>query len=197
MPALQPFIIEPIWEQFSVLLPDRKTEHPLGCHRPRIPDRVVFDKLVEVLVFGCAYWRIADEECSATTLRRRRDEWIEAGVMDDLREMALEAYDRLLGLDWPTWPSTAASPKRLAAARKRVGVRWIEENEASSARWPWTPAASPSRSSSPQPTAMTRRSWPTLSTPYNDWESCPIWRAYISTVPMTPTPPVRSWRLAG
>jgi transposase len=55
--------------------------------------------LVEVLVFGCAYWRIADEECSATTLRRRRDEWIEVGVMDDLREIALEAYDRLIGLE--------------------------------------------------------------------------------------------------
>jgi hypothetical protein len=54
---------------------------------------------VEVLVFGCAYWRIADEECSASTLRRRRDEWIEAEVMDDLRQMALEAYDRLLGLE--------------------------------------------------------------------------------------------------
>jgi IS5 family transposase len=27
-------------------------------------------------VFGCAYRRIADEEGSATTLRRRRDEWI-------------------------------------------------------------------------------------------------------------------------
>ena len=55
-------------------------DHPLGCHRPRISDRVVFDKLVQILVFGCAYWRIADEECSATTLRRRRDEWIEAGA---------------------------------------------------------------------------------------------------------------------
>jgi transposase len=99
VPALQRYIIEPIWEQFSALLPERKSDHPLGCHRPRIPDRVVFEKLVEVLVFGCAYWRIADEECSATTLRRRRDEWIEAGVMDDLREMTLEAYDRLLGLE--------------------------------------------------------------------------------------------------
>jgi transposase len=100
MPALQPYIIEPIlWEQFCALLPERKTNHPLGCHRPRIPDKVVFEKLVEVLVFGCAYWRIADEECSATTLRRRRDEWIEAGVMDELRQMALEAYDRFLGLE--------------------------------------------------------------------------------------------------
>jgi hypothetical protein len=50
------------------------------------------------LVFGCAYERIADATCSATTLRRRRDEWIEAGVMATLRELALEAYDKLIGL---------------------------------------------------------------------------------------------------
>jgi hypothetical protein len=71
----------------------------LGCHRPRIPDRVVFEKLIQVLVFRCAYHRIADEECSATTLRDRRDEWIESGAMDALREIVLEAYDRFIGLD--------------------------------------------------------------------------------------------------
>ena len=98
MPALQPYIIEPIWEQFAALLPERNVDHPLGCHRPRIPDRVIFEKLVQVLVFGCAYWRIADEGCSATTLRRRHDEWIEEGVMDALRGMVLEAYDRFIGL---------------------------------------------------------------------------------------------------
>ena len=54
MPAIPPYIIEPIWQQFSALLPERKTSHPLGRHRPRIPDRVIFEKLVEVLVFGCA-----------------------------------------------------------------------------------------------------------------------------------------------
>jgi hypothetical protein len=42
------------------VLPEQKVTHPLGCHRPRIPERVVFDKLVQVLVFGCAYERIAD-----------------------------------------------------------------------------------------------------------------------------------------
>jgi hypothetical protein len=68
--------------------------HPLGCHRPRIPDGVVFEKLIQVLVFGCAYHRIADESCSATTLRDRRDEWIELGVIDELRQAALGAYDR-------------------------------------------------------------------------------------------------------
>jgi transposase len=98
VPALQPYLIEPIWEQFRALLPERETNHPLGCHRSRIPERTVFEKLVEVLVFGCAYERIADESCSATTLRRRRDEWIACGVMDKLRQIALEAYDEFIGL---------------------------------------------------------------------------------------------------
>ena len=44
MPAIQPYIIEPIWEQFSALLPERKSHHPLGCHGRRIPDSVVFEK---------------------------------------------------------------------------------------------------------------------------------------------------------
>jgi transposase len=100
VPALPPYIIEPIWEQFVALLPPRKADvHPLGCHRHRVPDRLVFDKLVQVLVFGCAYERIADESCSATTLRRRRDEWIDCGVMEKLREMVLDAYDRIIGLE--------------------------------------------------------------------------------------------------
>lgn len=98
MPAVSSSIIEPIWVQFSALLPVREATHPLGCHRRRIPDRVVFDKLVQVLVFGCAYARIADATCSATTLRRRRDEWIAAGVMETLHTLALAAYDRIIGL---------------------------------------------------------------------------------------------------
>ena len=85
MPALEPYIIEPIWQQFEALLPSgEEANHPLGCHRPRIPDRIVFEKLVQVLVFGCAYRRIADEQCSASTLRRRREEWMEAGAMEAL-----------------------------------------------------------------------------------------------------------------
>jgi transposase len=55
VPALPPYIIEPIWEQFEALLPERKKDHPLGCHRSRIPEIEVFEKLVQVLVFGCAY----------------------------------------------------------------------------------------------------------------------------------------------
>jgi transposase len=99
VPALPPYLIEPIWQQLVVLLPERHSSHPLGCHRPRIPERIVFEKLAQVLVFGCAYEKIADGSCSATTLRRRGEEWIAAGVIDSLREIALEAYDRMVGLE--------------------------------------------------------------------------------------------------
>ena len=99
MPAVPPYLIEPIFEQFAALLPERNVDHPLVCHRPRVPERVVFEKLVQILVFGCAYCRIADESCSATTLRRRRDEWISAGVVDTLQGLVLEAYDRIIGLE--------------------------------------------------------------------------------------------------
>src|SRR5215204_989658 len=82
VPALPSSILEPLWVQFAALLPTRQIHHPLGCHRQRIPDRMVFDKLIQVLVFGCGYRRIADHTCSATTLRR----------------LALAAYDRIHGL---------------------------------------------------------------------------------------------------
>ena len=98
MPAIPSCLLEPIWEQVRALLPERRVAHPLGCHRPRVPDRVVFDKLIQVLVFGCGYARIADATCSATTLRRRRDEWIKAGVMDRLQAVVRDGYDRLVGL---------------------------------------------------------------------------------------------------
>jgi hypothetical protein len=54
---------------FTALLPTRQDIHPLGCHRPRIPDRVIFDKFIQVLVFGCGYRRIDDT--TRTTLAER------------------------------------------------------------------------------------------------------------------------------
>jgi transposase len=99
VPAVPSCILDPLREQFLALLPVRQVAHPLGCHRPRIDDAVVFDKLVEALVFGAGYERIAGPGCSATTLRRRRDEWIRLGVWDRLRLACLDAYDKLIGLD--------------------------------------------------------------------------------------------------
>lgn len=98
MPALPSLIIDPLWCQFAALIPPVIDTHPLGCHRPRIPDRIVFDKLIQVLVLGASYANIADSTCSATTLRTRRDEWIKAGIFHDVEQVCLESYDRIVGL---------------------------------------------------------------------------------------------------
>ena len=53
--------------------------------------RIVFDKLLQVLRFGCSYEGIADTTCSATTIRNRRDEWIRLGVFATLKQIVLGA----------------------------------------------------------------------------------------------------------
>lgn len=101
MPVLPSWLIDPLWDQFAALLPDRPQfdpSHPLGVHRRRISDQIVFVKLLQVLRFGCSYQAIADESCSATTIRARRDEWIKLGLMARLRRIAVNAYDRIVGL---------------------------------------------------------------------------------------------------
>lgn len=101
MLALDPRVVDVIWEAVESLIPKRPpTDHPLGCHRPRIPDRVCFEGLLFRLVTGCS-WDVAGRlgKGSETTLRNRRDEWVEAGVFDRLVEEAIVGYDRIIGLD--------------------------------------------------------------------------------------------------
>ncbi|MEV4917413.1 IS5 family transposase [Streptomyces tirandamycinicus] len=101
MPALPSWLTEPLWDQFAALLPERPEyhpDHPLGCHRRRISDRIVFDKMLQLLRFGCSYEAIADTTCSATTIRSRRDEWMRLGVFAQLKQIALDSYDRIVGL---------------------------------------------------------------------------------------------------
>lgn len=102
MPALPVSLLEPVWAQFAALLPERPAvapSHPLGRHRRRVPDRVVFEHVVAALVHGSGYERIASPGCSDRTIRRRVREWAEAGVAEDLHRLALEQYDRLIGLE--------------------------------------------------------------------------------------------------
>ena len=101
MPAIPSWLLEPLWDQFAALLPPRPVyapSHPLGCHRPRIGDRIIFEKLIQVLRFGCSYESIADCTCSATTIRDRRNEWIRAGIFAKLNAIARDSYDRIVGL---------------------------------------------------------------------------------------------------
>ena len=102
MPVLPVCLFEPLWVQFSALLPERprfSPTHPLGCHRERVADRVVFEHVIAALVHGSGYERIASEGCSDATIRRRLKEWAAAGLSEQVHTLALQAYDRMLGLE--------------------------------------------------------------------------------------------------
>jgi transposase len=102
VPVLPVCLVAPLWEQFAALLPPRPVvapSHPLGCHRRRIPERVVFDHVLAALVHGSGYERIATPGCSDRTIRRRLREWAAAGVAEQVHTLALQAYDKMIGLE--------------------------------------------------------------------------------------------------
>ena len=102
MPVVPVCLVEPLWVQFSALLPERPVvspTHPLGCHRRRISDRVVFEHVIAALVHGSGYERIASPGCSDGTIRRRVKEWAALGLSEQVHTLALRAYDRMLGLE--------------------------------------------------------------------------------------------------
>jgi transposase len=107
VPAVPSCLLEPIWVEFHALLtecrggepPESHPDHPLGHHCRRIPDRVVFEHVIDALVHGSGYERIASQGCSDRTIRRRLKEWSGFGTAQKVHAVALSAYDRIIGLD--------------------------------------------------------------------------------------------------
>ena len=100
--AMDPEVIDVIWATIEPILPPPDDSHPLGCHNPRVPDRVCFWGILIRLVTGSSWTdieAILDYAVSDTTLRARRDQWIDAGVFDRLETEARAGYDRILELD--------------------------------------------------------------------------------------------------
>ncbi len=102
MRALEPEVANAVWEAVEALIPSREVNHPMGGHRPRIPDHICFQGILIRLVTGCSWVsteHLLGGAVSDTTLRARRDEWTEAGAFDAVVSEALAAYDRIIGLD--------------------------------------------------------------------------------------------------
>jgi hypothetical protein len=96
-------LLEPVWGEFAALLGDGRPEfdpaHPLGCHRRRVPDRIVFEHVIAALVHGSGYERIASPGCSDRTIRRRLKAWAARGIGEQVHALALAAYDQMIGLE--------------------------------------------------------------------------------------------------
>jgi len=125
--AMPSSLIEPIWVEFAALLPARPEfapTHPLGCHRRRVPDRVVFEHVLAALVHGSGYERIATAACSDRTIRRRRTDWARWGLATEVPAICLAAFDTRIGLRRRTSARMARSPTRPAAGRRPGPLRW-------------------------------------------------------------------------
>jgi transposase len=95
-----------LWGKMQPLLPrHRPKKHPLGCHRPRIDDRLVMDAILFVARTGCQ-WNALNGTgiCTSSTAHRRFQEWVNAGVFLEFWKHGLLEYDHLRGIDW-SWVS--------------------------------------------------------------------------------------------
>ena len=76
MRALDPEVVDAVFAAIEPLLPVSIDDHPLGCHNPRIDDRVCFEGILIRLVVGCS-WETAEQlmrhAVSDTTLRTRNN----------------------------------------------------------------------------------------------------------------------------
>lgn len=102
MRAFDGEVFDAVWSAVESLIPVPVDTHPKGGHRQRISDRVCFRGILIRLATGCSWVdteALLEKTVSDTTLRSRRDEWIAAGVFDNLLEQARHAYDRIIGLD--------------------------------------------------------------------------------------------------
>lgn len=94
-------IPDELWAKIEPLLPVPVETHPWGVHRKRVPNRAALDGIFFVLRTGCQWNALnATGICSSSSSHRRFQEWVEAGVFQEIWALGLETYDALRGIDW-------------------------------------------------------------------------------------------------
>lgn len=130
-------IPDALWEQLEPLLPVPKDRHPLGCHRPRVPDRDAMDAILLVLRTGMQWNALRSTRlCSSSSAHRRFMEWTEAGVFEKFWTLGLLQYDMLKGIDWSWLSMDGAITKAPLGGKKnrsqprRPSQDWYEAQRA-------------------------------------------------------------------
>ncbi len=68
-------------EKITILIPEHKTNHPLGTHRKRVDNRAAIDAIFFVLRTCCQRNALNSTViCSSSFAYRRFQEWSDAGV---------------------------------------------------------------------------------------------------------------------
>jgi putative transposase len=147
-----------LWERMEQLLPP-PPRHPLGCHRPRVPDRDAMNAILLVLRTGMQWNALnATGVCSSSSAHRRFQEWTEAGVFEEFWRRGLLRYDELKGINWE-WLALDGAQGKAPLGGEETGPNPTDRaKRGRRSRSSATRRASRSGSRPPAPTCTTRSS---------------------------------------
>ena len=115
-------ISDELWAKMEPLLPEHKTNHPLGTHRKRVDNRAAMNAIFFVLRTGCQWNALnATGICSSSSAHRRFQEWRDAGVFERLWQNGLLAYGKQGGIDWSWLSMDSCITKSPLAGSKKQG----------------------------------------------------------------------------
>lgn len=95
-------IPEALWQRIDLVIPIYKSNCKGG--RPRLAMRNIVGGILYVLATGCQWKAMPRQFGSGSAIHAYFQEWVEAGVFQELWELALTEYDDLFGIDWQ-WQS--------------------------------------------------------------------------------------------
>jgi transposase len=118
-----------LWAKIEPLIPPGKP-HPLGCHNPRVEPRRALEAILFVLATGCQWNALnATGLCSSSSAHRRFQEWVEAGVFEQLWAQGLQEYEELKGLEW-AWQSMDGAMTKAPLGGEKNGPQSDRSGEA-------------------------------------------------------------------
>ncbi len=91
-------IPEELWKKIKVLLPPPKVKKVSG--RPRMDDYKAMTAIFYILRTGCQWKALPRSLGAASTVHDRFQEWVKAGVFEDLWQDGVLEYEERKGLDW-------------------------------------------------------------------------------------------------
>ncbi|AKH65561.1 MULTISPECIES: transposase [Photorhabdus] len=117
-----------LWGKMAPLIPEHKTQHPLGTHRKRVDNRAAMDAIFFVLRTGCQWNALnATGICSSSSAHRRFQEWRDAGVFERFWQNGLLACKHLAIIDKVGTTSCTSSLARKSQNTDFKAQRWVVE----------------------------------------------------------------------
>jgi transposase len=165
MRAFDPEVKAIVWQAFEPLIPAPVDNHPLGRHRRRKSSYDCFEVMLVREVTGCSFEdaeRLCGSKVSDTTVRSRRDEWVAAGIYEQLANEALLGFDKVIGLrlgdvavdgSLHKAPAGGEGTGKSPVDRSKLGWKWSIVTDLSGIPFGWTAdgANRTTRCSSPRP----------------------------------------------